>query len=720
METLTSFEQQTIVENIVAGYNVCSISVAGSGKSTTIILLARQIKEKKILHMTYNSSLRKEFKEKIEYLKVDNVDVHTFHSFAVKYFLSSSYTDEGIRDIIINNINSIQDIPSYDIIVIDECQDLTPLYYRFVVYFLSLIKNKVQMIILGDPLQSLYEFKGSDHRFLTFANKIWSNQPFLKSFIFKSCPLKTSYRLTNQMSEFINTVLYKEKFIHTCRSGSPINYIRNNNYSVEKIIVNIIKRILNEGDLPNDIFILAASVSGICQIKKIENILSELEIPCYIPYSDVEKLDERVIGGKIVFSTFHTVKGRQRKHVFVLGFDNSYFDFYAKTISRQICPNTLYVACTRATHHLYLIENNNKSTDRPLEFLQLGHHSMKCKEFIDFKGYPQSIFYETKIEKQVEIKTHFVTIAKMIKFIPECDLEIITPLLQKIFIDISDKTKKDGFINILENDIPDVIELPNSSFEDVSDINNIVIPCIFYDTVCDEVIKQSNLFGLISHSMFVIKDREHSYLKRLFEQIHPLCTNITDYLYLGNFYIAVKERLYFKLKNIQKKDCIWLSKKTIEKCNSFLHYYLIGNQYLDNEKKDIKHEITIVDNEDIKHIKIDSILQETFFSKCKFRFSARVDFITKESLWEVKCSSKLSIEHFLHIVIYAWLWKCIYPENNKTFKILNIKSNQIYELKATMEELTLIVVTLLKSKYEGKQKSFSDKEFLKEFCTKYK
>ena len=49
--------------------------------------------------------------------------------------------------------------------------------------------------------------------------------------------------------------------------------------------------------------------------------------------------------------------------------------------------------------------------------------------------------------------------------------------LQKIFVDIS---KKDEIV-FDENEIPDVIELPDLSFEDVSDINNIAIPCIFYD-----------------------------------------------------------------------------------------------------------------------------------------------------------------------------------------------------------------------------------------------
>ena len=705
---LSSIEQQTIIDNVIMGKNICSISVAGSGKSTTIILLAKQLKEKKILHVTYNSSLRKEFKEKVEYEKVNNLDVHTFHSFAVKYFLPIAYTDDGIRDILMKKLQPLYELPCYDIVVIDECQDLTSLYYRFMIYFLTLLKNKIQLIVLGDPLQSLYEFKGSDHRFLTLASKLWCNQSFLKTNSFELCSLKTSYRLTNQMAEFINTVLYKEEFINTCRSGSPITYIRNNNYSVEKIIITMIKRIIAEGDLPSDIFILAASVSGINgQVRKMENALTELEIPCYIPYSDVEKMDERVIGGKVVFSTFHTVKGRQRKHVFVVGFDNSYFDFYAKTLSKTECPNTLYVACTRATHHLYLIESNNRSIDRPLDFLQLSHHHMKCKEFINFKGTAQTIFYEAVVTKPLKIKTYFITISNLIKFIAETDMEIISPLLQKIFINVS---KKDEII-FDENEIPDVIELPDLSFEDVSDINNIAIPCIFYDSLQKELL-ESNLYEVILNDMNKMKNDEHSYLKRLFSAIQPICYNISDYLFLSNFYIALKEKLYFKLKHIHKNDCTWLSHETINKCNTFLHHFIIGNE----KEKNVLHEKIIIEYEECKHINIDILLQKYFHSDCRFRFTARIDFITEDSLWEVKCSSHLSIEHFLHIVIYAWLWQCIYPESDKKFKILNIKSSQVFELKATMEELTNIVVTLLKGKYRDEKIPLNNDDFLQMFC----
>ena len=56
-----------------------------------------------------------------------------------------------------------------------------------------------------------------------------------------------------------------------------------------------------------------------------------------------EKLDEDILTGKIVFSTFHQVKGLERKVVIIYNFDNSYFIYYEKDKSPFICPNTIYV-----------------------------------------------------------------------------------------------------------------------------------------------------------------------------------------------------------------------------------------------------------------------------------------------------------------------------------------------------------------------------------------
>ena len=47
----------------------------------------------------------------------------------------------------------------------------------------------------------------------------------------------------------------------------------------------------------------------------------------------------------------------------------------------------------------------------------------------------------------------------------------------------------------------------------------------------------------------------------------------------------------------------------------------------------------------------------------------------------------------------------------KKFKLLNIKSGEIYELKYQKEELTKIIVSILKGKY-SKQINKNDKDFL--------
>jgi hypothetical protein len=87
--------------------------------------------------------------------------------------------------------------------------------------FLKQMTSKIQLVILGDNLQGIYEFKGSDVRFLTMAEELWKHKPFLKTTIFHHCTLKTSYRVTNQMAQFINTSMLNcdesNKVLYACR-----------------------------------------------------------------------------------------------------------------------------------------------------------------------------------------------------------------------------------------------------------------------------------------------------------------------------------------------------------------------------------------------------------------------------------------------------------------------------------------------------------------------
>ena len=734
-----SEEQRIVLENVKKGSNVIVDACAGAGKSTTILSIAQEMPDKKFLQITYNSMLRKEFREKIENLGIKNVEVHTYHSLAVKYFSKSAQTDTGIRQILYNNIQPLISITKYDIVVLDEAQDCTLLYYHFVLYFTKSMNSTFQLLILGDYLQKIYEFKGADSRFLTQAEQIWKGFSKLNSQDFVNCSLHMSYRITNQMAKFVNNVMLGEERLKACRDGPRVMYIRNNRSNIEKIVIYNIKKLLDEGAKPSDIFVLGASVKGVnSNIRKMENILVESNIPCLVPMFDNDKIDERVIEGKVVFSTFHTVKGRQRKYVFIVGFDNSYLTFFARNIPRNVCPNTLYVGCTRAMECLYLLENDQYATDRPLEFFKMSHIEMKKTDYIDFKGTPQSIFYE-KIDKNDQglIPTYHVTPTELIKFIPESIIEELSPLLNKIFIKETTEHQEK------ELDIPCLIQTKKGYYEDVSDLNGIAIPIMYYDYIHsswkdvqvnmdelyvddqylynetklpDEIQEDNILYKIIYANIIEMKPNEHAFLKKVFKELSPICKKSSDYLYMANIYQAVHERLYFKLKQIETDEYEWLKDDIVNKCKERLDS-ILGVECR-NEKPLIEKTI-IHYNMEYEHIEIDKVLQ-SYFNNMKFRFSARTDIITQYSIWELKCTSNISIDHLLQVVIYSWLWYYINennPEQQKKSKILNIKTGEILRLEATIEDLNKIMIALLKGKY-GKQDFMSDDDFV-DNCRKF-
>jgi len=122
-------EQQIIINHIISGENAVVDACAGSGKSTTILSCAQAEPHKRFIQMTYNSALREDILAKIAEYKIKNLEVHTYHSLAVKYFLRSAHTDTGIRSILDNQIEPLTQIPAFHVVVLDEAQDMTLLYY---------------------------------------------------------------------------------------------------------------------------------------------------------------------------------------------------------------------------------------------------------------------------------------------------------------------------------------------------------------------------------------------------------------------------------------------------------------------------------------------------------------------------------------------------------------------------------------------------------------
>ena len=95
-----SQEQQYIIDSIAKGHNIVVDAVAGSGKTTTILNMAKTFYDRKILQVTYNSQLKSEVREMVKKHDIFNLEVHSYHSLCVKYYDPVCYTDQRMLHVL--------------------------------------------------------------------------------------------------------------------------------------------------------------------------------------------------------------------------------------------------------------------------------------------------------------------------------------------------------------------------------------------------------------------------------------------------------------------------------------------------------------------------------------------------------------------------------------------------------------------------------------------
>jgi len=688
---IPSDEQQNIINCITNKKHVIGDAVAGSGKSTLVLALA-QSTENKILQLTYNKLLKMEVEGKAKKYNIDNIEIHTYHSLGVKYYNRDAHDDITLNEIIEEKEKLKNELPEFDIIVVDEAQDMSMLYYKFVRKIIKDLNRNITLLILGDKYQEMYKFKGADHRYLTLADVIWSE------FSFEKKGLSTSYRVTKSIAWFINNAMLNNNRIISHKNGYPVYYLHHDmNYAHDIILPEII-RMLESGEIKiDDIFVLAYSVKGpFAPIKKMENAFityrkyyPELNIECYMPSSDESKIDDNVIKNKIVFSTFHQAKGRERKVVIVYGYDNSYYEYYDKEAKEDECPQNLYVACTRASLRLFLIESIDK---KPLPFLKLTKEQLQDSNYIEY--------YEEREQKRTRNPKQFIfhktSPTDLVKFIKQHSLTTINKIVKQIFTTIREKGK------IVE--IPLMIETSSGNYEQVSELNGLVIPAILEA-------KQHGITSLHKEIDIEVRNglyNKHPFYKPYVQKIKKEHMKLVDYVYLGIVYISVKNKIYHKLTQVDNYN--WLTYEMVKKCHDNMNIF-VSNK--------IKYELELPVNSkhEENHIKINKYIKEVIFKedllKCDIEFNGIIDGFDKDIIWEFKCVEELTIEHFLQVILYAWLWKVVMLEKygSRRFLLMNIRSEEIHELDTNSPLIDDVIKILLENKYCN-EKEIDDDSFI--------
>lgn len=636
--------QNRIAEELGKSYNVSVDSVSGSGKTTSILKIEKTFPNENILVLTYNKMLKNETQKRLT--SNTSIEAKTYHSFACKYIEHSKNDNELTKAV-------YECKPKknfmYKCIVIDEAQDMNPLYNMLVNKILLYSKNYPLLCVIGDKKQCIYGSLSNninlsaDERFLTKAEYVFNKTSPHK---WKHLTLPYSYRVPHEISSFINNcMLNGEKRITSIikRNIYPI-YMKINTFNeAYDIYDKIIELIKEQGYKPGNFFILDNSVkNGKRPVRILENlIVSNTDYKVYVPKDDDESMSNKSIDDKIVFCTYHQSKGRERKCVIVYGFD-SFFP-HNELLN---CPNTLYVATTRSSEQLILVHNQK---NKELNFINSHNIKYYCINHLSKTNIPEN--------NQKPIKYNCTTLVRHVNenTIDECLKHL------KIYRKESDKNKLK-----LQND---------KNGEDVSDVNGIVIPLLFQQDYEDSFI---DIYELLKKG-YQRDEHEEWFRDRISEALDIYRNNktisINDALFFVNVWVATKRGFYHTVKQVKTHD--WLSKDIIQE-----------------SKRRLKN---ILKSENLKF--------EEY--SCKSFDKERVvkgytDIVDENYVYEIKCVEELSNEDILQSVIYQWL-------QNKDYSIIyNVKTD--FEMIVHGDAST-VVKLLIENKEKNSNEEISDKEF---------
>jgi superfamily I DNA/RNA helicase len=819
-----SSEQKLIIRTVGNGANVVADCVAGSGKTTTVLFLAQHHPGKKILLVTYNSALKMEVRKSKDARCILNLDVHTYHSLCVKYYDLRGHTDERMREVVDLNTRPIRPPPSYDIVVMDEVQDMTFLYYHMIKKFIAdrtdtrleycaermwcdrtsdyserllddstgdyyerLLDDSADdyyerlldddctddypatilddypatilddypatildddypvtilddhfdltiddgsighvwtmlddegstghvgtvledgsvattdhgsvgtfeagiahptLLVLGDRRQAINSYRGSDVRFLTLCRDIWE-----RSFI--EATLSTSYRLTDQNASFVNEIMVGESRIRTLKSGPLVTYLIANPFYDVLRIANLIITKMRGGYSPGQVFILAPSTKG-KHVRMLEQALVRNAIPCFFQTSDEAEIKDTLTTGKVVFCTFHKSKGRERPLVIVYAFDGSYFEFYAKDETRQACPNVLYVATTRSSRELVVIRSNYKCT-KPLPFLHIKRESeLKGKAYTQVIEYPSYGMEENQDEVPSPAPVHKCTATDLTSHLTANAASKLGLLCADMFI----LANPAGRLISLCSNLPSGGDM----CEDVSELNGLIIPGLYERLVRRPAV--SEIEKIVSNYMKCTTQQDcenHPSLHKLYNETNLEEPTLVDYTRIVVMYYTISQSLDHKIAQIPCHD--WLRRDDVSNCHEIMRKHIAD---------DARYE------DDIR------CASDEFAEYGMVIIHGRIDVVSDDDVYELKCVQALAIEHKLQLLVYMWMWNCNArkPKDHRVpaqsgkrrFFLLNVLSGERWELVASYRRLKDAVELMLESKY-GKKAKFSDLAFIEE------
>lgn len=641
-------EEQSLALKSVSDHNVVIDAVAGSGKTTFILYMAITYALRMLL-LTYNAKLKFETRSRADALGITNLEVHTYHSFCVKYISGDCFRDSAIAQNIYNEDGTLvqYDTPDYDLVIIDEAQDMSPLYYDVGRIAMKRAQSDgvppVKIVVLGDRNQSIYGFMGADTRFITMAEQIYGGK-------WKRHALTTSYRVTRQIAAFVNVLTSignrDAPVMRAVKDGPKPVYM----WCTKTEIADAIARRARE--CPGDVFVLASSVKQRPNhpYAPIVNALVKLGIFVYVPTNDDAVADPNVTQGKVVFSTFHQAKGLERKHVFVLGFDATQTRDNESYIK---CSNEMYVACTRSLETLTVWHDKSKIGNRdpigPLPYLPYDLLGDTCTYA---PGRPP---HDILPMDALMTHTYYESVTELLRHMPDVYLtealagvEVVSISEPGTFIDIPPVSQQ----KITIKDVEKII------YEDVSAITGTAVAA--------------------SHEL--AKKGESTIYKIVKAKRDPAIANITlnpavpgPLLRLTVIYESHNTQLKNTRNQIRKYD--WITKEQMRVCNARLSALI-------PEDTGTYEEAVIMPGFDPRTVKsVRAIAGGTR----PLNVHGRSDIVVDDRLYEIKAVGSLSDTHVAQLLMYYYGYLC--AGKRYAMYLYNVLTDELCKVEVNDENL---------------------------------
>lgn len=126
-------EQQAILDCFAEGkHNIFINACVGSGKTTLCLELALRNPNLHTCLVVFNRRLADETRQKVSDRGIKNIKIYTIHELATRYYSSACHTDEGLRRVVWHNMPPCESPEMFDVLIVDEAQDLSPVTYNFI------------------------------------------------------------------------------------------------------------------------------------------------------------------------------------------------------------------------------------------------------------------------------------------------------------------------------------------------------------------------------------------------------------------------------------------------------------------------------------------------------------------------------------------------------------------------------------------------------------